>query len=96
MKLTKKQYNVLAPHLPLVRGNVRVSHRQFLDALLYLAETGSTWRQLPKEFGPWHTVYMRMRRWSKNGTLQKVSDLLQKELLIDVNLSALPLNNNEV
>ncbi|MDO4583303.1 MAG: transposase [Planctomycetia bacterium] len=96
MKLTKKQYKVIEPYLPKVRGNVRISHIQFLNTLLYLAESGCKWRRLPKNFGPWHTVYMRTRRWSKNGSLQKIIEVIQKESLMDVDLSVLLLDSTDV
>jgi len=43
-----------------------------LNALLYVAEHGCKWRGLPKRFGPLHTIYTRMNRWSKNGVLDLV------------------------
>ena len=52
--------------------HVRVTNLQFLNALLYVAEHGCKWRGLPKRFGPWHTIYTRMNRWSKNGALEVV------------------------
>ncbi len=33
-------------------------------ALLYIIENGCKRRALPKEFGNWHTVYVRFNRWS--------------------------------
>jgi transposase len=43
---------------------VKIGTRRLLDALLYIAENGCKWRRLPKEFGNWHTIYMRLRRWA--------------------------------
>lgn len=42
---------------------------EVLNAILYVAEQGCKWRGLPKRFGQWHTIYMRMNRWAKNGVL---------------------------
>ncbi len=55
---------------------------QLINALLYIAENGCKWRALPKEFGNWHTIYVRMNRWSKNGVLQRVFEALQLENII--------------
>jgi transposase len=41
----------------------RQDDRQFLSAIAHLAQTGKSWRELPPQFGNWHTVYMRFRRW---------------------------------
>jgi len=41
--------------------------REFIEGLLWLARTGSPWRDLPPELGRWHSVYMRYRRWESRG-----------------------------
>ena len=46
--------------------------RQFLEALLYLADSGCKWRQLPKEYGAWDAVYNRFRRWVDAGVLARL------------------------
>ena len=38
--------------------------RLFLEAVLWIARTGSPWRDLPKHFGRWNTVFKRFRRWA--------------------------------
>jgi transposase len=53
-----------------------ISDRKFLEALLYLARTGIPWRDLPREFGKWDAIDHRYRRWLKNGTLQRLFELL--------------------
>jgi transposase len=47
-----------------------------LLSLLYVARTGITRRDLPREFGKWDTIDNRYRRWLKNGTLQRLFELL--------------------
>jgi transposase len=42
-----------------------LSDRDFLEAVLYLNRVGCPWRDLPPEFGYWHAVYMRFRRWEE-------------------------------
>lgn len=79
MELTDEQYERIAPLLPRARGNTRLSPRQVLNGLLYMAEQGCKWRALPERFGPWHTVYMRLNRWAKAGVLERVSAALLAE-----------------
>ena len=67
MKLTDAQDERVAPLLPLPCGKLTVTQRQVLDALFHMAKEGCSWRALPAEFGPWHTVYMRLNRWAKAG-----------------------------
>ncbi|MBC8643089.1 transposase [Caballeronia sp. EK] len=40
-------------------GRRGADNRLFVEALLWIARTGSPWRDLPKEFGRWHTAYIR-------------------------------------
>ena len=80
MELTKEQYEKIAPYLPVQRGNVQISNLQMLNALLYMAENGCKWRGLPSHFGRWHSIYMRMSRWAKNGVLDRVFEALKEQI----------------
>lgn len=51
--------------------------REFLEAVLWVARTGSPWRDLPAELGYWHAVYMRFRRWEARGVWKKLWEALQ-------------------
>ena len=48
-------------------GVTAKDNRRFLEAVLWIARTGAPWRDLPKEFGDWHRVYVRYNRWSHKG-----------------------------
>jgi len=78
-KITQEQYAKIKGVLPVQRGNVQVSHIDFLNAILHAAESGCTWRQLPKEYGDWHTIYVRMQRWMDKGVWPRVQAMLQSE-----------------
>jgi putative transposase len=47
-------------------------NRRFVDGVLWIARTGAHWRELPKEFGKWNTVFQRYNRWSKTGVWERV------------------------
>ena len=49
-----------------------IPDRQFLEALLYLADSGCKWRQLPERFGAWDAVYNRFRRWVRAGVFERL------------------------
>ena len=96
MELTHAQYERIAPHLPVQRGNVSLSNQQVLNAILYVAEHGCKWRGLPARFGNWHTLYTRMNRWSKNWVLDRVFEHLQREQIVRVKLEAVSLDSTIV
>src|SRR5687768_10525200 len=60
------------------RGGQWLDHRQVINGVLWRTRTGSPWRDLPDEFGNWKTVYMRHRRWSMDGTWERVLDELRR------------------
>ena len=96
MEISEAQDQRIASSLPRQRGNVRVTNLQFLNALLYVAEHGCKWRGLPKRFGPWHTIYTRMNRWSKSGVLDTVFEQLQREQLVRVRIEAVSLDSTTI
>jgi transposase len=68
MEITEEQYGRVKGSLPVQRGNVSLTNLQVLNANLDVVEQGCKWRGLPRRFGRWHTIYMRMNRWAKNGS----------------------------
>ena len=96
MELTEEQYELMAPYLPVQRGNVSLSNLQVLNAILHVAEHGCKWRGLPPRFGNWHTIYTRMNRWSKNGVLDRVFEQLQRQRLVRIKLEAVSLDSTSV
>jgi transposase len=96
MEITAEQYERIKDSFPLQRGNVRLTHLQVLNAILYVAEQGCKWRGLPERFGNWHTIYVRMNRWAKSGALDKVFEKLQLEQIVRIKIEALGLDSTSV
>ena len=72
----------LAPQLPSSagrRGGRWRDHRQVIEAIAWKYRTGSPWRELPEQFGPWQTAYERLTRWSADGTWAKLLARAQTE-----------------
>lgn len=66
---------------PTKHGRPRVhSFRELLNAIFYVVKTSCQWRNLPKDFAPWRTVYHYFRLWKINGFLEKVHDHLREHL----------------
>ena len=96
MELTEEQFERIARCLPVQRGNVSISNRDVLNAILYVAEHGCKWRGLPKRLGNWHTIYTRMSRWAKSGVLDRVFARLQEEQIVRVKIEAVSLDSTIV
>jgi transposase len=64
----------------------KVKHYKFFCGVLYVLRTGISWRDLPVEYGNWHTIYTRYKRWSENGFFWRLLYYLQsfKQLLMDI------------
>ena len=73
--ISDSQWERVAPLLPGKTddpGRSARDNREFLEAVLWIARTGSPWRDLPDEFGLWNSVFRRFRRWGVKGVFEKV------------------------
>ncbi len=59
------------------RGGRRADHRMVINGIFFRTRSGCPWRDLPEGFGNWKTVYNRHRRWSGDGTWEKILDRLR-------------------
>jgi transposase len=82
--------------MPLQRRKAKIANYDFLCAILYLIENGCKWRALPKEYGNWHTIYVKLNRWSKNGTLEQIFEALQNENIISIETTVVCLDSTTV
>ena len=96
MEITPEQYKKIESSLPVQRGNVRLSNLQVLNAILYVAEHGCKWRGLPKRFGNWHSIYVRMNRWAKSGVLDWIFEQLQLKQIVRIRIEAFSLDSTSV
>ncbi|MFJ8567551.1 IS5 family transposase [Streptomyces sp. NPDC093514] len=79
--LTNAEWVRLEPHLPAsgLRGGRWCDHRQVVNGILFRVRTGIPWRDLPERYGSWKTVYERHRRWSADGTWDRILRSVQAD-----------------
>ena len=75
-ELTDTAWAQIEPLLPggRGRGGQWRDHRQVINAILWKLRTGAPWRDLPERYGPWKTAHERLRRWTADGTWDRVLD----------------------
>lgn len=58
-------------------GRPRRDDRQVLGGILWVMDTGASWRELPEEeFGPNSTAHGRYRKWLKEGLWSRIVEAL--------------------
>lgn len=80
--LTDAQWERIEPLMPSsdgVKSRPFRDHRQVVEGVIYRFRTGIAWRDLPASFGPWQTVWKRHRRFSADGTWDKIHARLLAE-----------------
>ncbi len=80
--LSDAQWERIAPFMPSSdgkRGNRFRDHRTVVEGIVYRFRTGIAWRDLPERFGPWQTVWKRHRRFSGDGTWDRIHAALLAE-----------------
>lgn len=78
-ELCDADWQLIAPLLPRERGRAgrpSISNRAMMEAMLWVARQGASWRALPEHFGKWNTVWRRFSRWAKAGVFDFMFDAL--------------------
>ena len=80
--LTDRQWSLMEPHCLGKKtdpGRTGGDGRLFMEAVLWIARTGSPWRDLPALFGPWNTVFKRFRYWVEADVFQRIFEAVSEE-----------------
>jgi transposase len=67
--LTDAEWRIFDPLLPDrgERGPPVEDKRRTVNGILWVLRTGAPWRDMPKRYGNWNSVFVRFTRWSKLG-----------------------------
>ena len=78
---------------PLIEGDYiwkgrppKVSYFKVFNAILYVLRTGIAWRDLPKSYGHWYTVYKRFKRGEEKFLWWRILHVLQKKKKVNINI----------
>src|SRR5918912_3702447 len=73
-ELTDEAWAQIAPLLPENggRGGRWRDHREVVNGILWKLRTGAPWRDLPERYGPFKTAHERLRRWTAEGTWDRI------------------------
>jgi transposase len=74
---------MLEPLLPPAKPGGRprsVKLRRILNGIFYLLRTGCAWRYLPREYGPWSTVFHYFRLWRKASLWERIQAVLRERV----------------
>ncbi|MBE9079455.1 IS5 family transposase [Romeria aff. gracilis LEGE 07310] len=91
--LSDLEWHRIGPLLPEQKqvGRLReVDLREVLNAIFYRADNGIKWRNLPKDFPPWQTVYGYFRLWVRRGVWEAVNQALVGQVRLSEGREAEP------
>lgn len=76
--LKESQLERIRPYFPLSHGVARVDDRLVLSGIIYVLRNGLQWKDAPREYGPYKTLYNRFVRWSRLGVFNRIFEELAK------------------
>ena len=76
--LSVEQIERIQPFFPLSHGVPRVDDRRIISGISYVLKRGLQWKDAPREYGPYKTLYNRFVRWSLLGVFNTIFAELAK------------------
>ena len=71
--VTEDEWAFVAPYLTLMKEDApprEYSLREVFNGLRWFVRAGASWRMMPHDLPPWHTVYQQTARWLKAGVFE--------------------------
>lgn len=78
--LSDTEWRIIRRLLPKAKSGGRprtTDPRVVVNAIFYVLRSGCAWRMLPQDFPPYQTIYMYFKQWEKDGTWEKIHDVLR-------------------
>ena len=77
------QWKIICPLIPAAKPGGRpreAQMREIVNGILYMVRGGCSWRMLPKEYGPWQTVYGYFRTFRRAGVWPQIQEALREKV----------------
>ena len=74
------QMGAIHPFFPRSRGRSEVDDQRVLSGIIYVLKFGLQWKDAPKEYGLYTTLYSRFVRWSKMGIFENIFNTLAEHV----------------
>ena len=81
--LTDAQWKLIARYVPEPKPGGRpaaYARREIVNAILYIAKNGCTWRNLPHDLPPYRIVFHYFRLWQTDGTWETIHAALRTKV----------------
>jgi putative transposase len=81
--MSDAQWKIICPLIPAAKPGGRpreAKMREIVNGILYMVRGGCSWRMLPKEYGPWQTVYGYFRTFRRAGVWPQIHDALRAKV----------------
>ena len=83
--VSDEEWALVAPYLTLMTEDApqrEHSLREVFNGLRWLVRAGASWRMMPNDLPPWHTVYQQTQRWLKAGVFAAIVHDLRELLRV--------------
>jgi putative transposase len=83
--LSDKEWDLIKHLVPEAKPGGRPEKypkREILNSIFYIVRGGCAWRLMPHDLPPWQIVYQYFWRWRRDGTWQRMHDLLRSDVRV--------------
>jgi len=91
--LSYQEWELLEPLLPPPKRAgrpIKYPRREVVNAIRYVLRTGCSWRMLPHDLPPWRITFHYFRTWRRDGTLERMHEVLRDRLRLAEGRDASP------
>ena len=88
--MTESQWQVINKIVDPNQRKRKYSLQGIINALLYITKSGVQWRMLPKDFAPWESVYYYFRKWTGDGMIEEIHDMLTEKVRVGAGKNPAP------